>query len=733
MATRVEQQTVDYESLNKNDKDLKNLIKEIDELKDNDLHNDKIEGGVLLENNLNKSLDKTLRHCDKKILNALVTEVGKINLSEWNVEWLNTLVAALNTIKVSRETESLAKFRTKITSWQLDDLNHLDKEDIQNVLDCIDGMSRSDVLKLYSDMTVALQSQHNNFKSTDQKYFYSVYEKIENKVNDGKPLQLNESDVTDAELREIFYDGLQASRLWEIFKQYTTGTGWEWWNIDESFTLKKSETQRFTAKEFADKFNEANGKRIEGVNTEVNKLIDGANIDWITVNSDGKFMKPEQEITIEAILGITDKSIIGAQDADGKDLNILKVDELGRDHFKDKRAERTKALTEKINKAKSDAEAAANAERSDLLDKEKASSFNEMKSRIDAIGGIAGELKPDRPFIRVNEDDKSYSYNFKEAKNYLTKLSGKSWNEFPRYYDKTGERYAWVSAMQIALNKINWDDKIQVDGILWTETKTKLEEIQSKYGVWRGVNWYQSWPNTIKALLAELDKATQSETVVPNGERAPAMNQGAEGIDSSKFFNGRAWFSFVENLQNRDNLGIDNTVLGIYKKDGEGNNLYYQSGNDIVRVSTDTPWIKQKQELDDSMTLNDDEWTSDVNVCKEWESKLNAVLKTLSITWEEITISTDNNQYVFENWNTKIQLNDILTRDFCDKNTIDDKMNLVYYASFLKNNKNEKIVDTNKIQFENSLNNNPYWLDDWNKDQFIQFYNKLFEQNNTSV
>jgi hypothetical protein len=71
-------------------------------------------------------------------------------------------------------------------------------------------------------------------------------------------------------------------------------------------------------------------------------------------------------------------------------------------------------------------------------------------------------------------------------------------------------------------------------------------------------------------------------------------------------------------LQNRDNLGIDNNaVLGIYKKDGDEKNLYYQSGNDIVRVSTDTPWIKQKQELDDSMTLNDDKWTSDVNVCKE--------------------------------------------------------------------------------------------------------------------
>jgi hypothetical protein len=51
---------------------------------------------------------------------------------------------------------------------------------------------------------------------------------------------------------------------------------------------------------------------------------------------------------------------------------------------------------------------------------------------------------------------------------------------------------------------------------------------------------------------------------------------------------------------------------------------------------------------------------------------------------------------------------DILTKNFCGKTDIADKMKVVYFASYLKETHGKKIDDNNKNQFENSLYNNPY-------------------------
>ena len=184
-----------------------------------------------------------------------------------------------------------------------------------------------------------------------------------------------------------------------------------------------------------------------------------------------------------------------------------------------------------------------------------------------------------------------------------------------------------------------------------------------------------------------------------------------------------------------DQLGIDAERSVYTKKDTSDKNLYYQSGNDIVRVSTDTPWIKQKQ-APNNWALDDNNWTSDVNVCKEWESKLNGLFDKQNgalkgFIWNDnVTIKINNDKYVLENWNTKIALDkDILAGNFCGKTNIEDKMKIVSLAVDLNNLKFGKIGD-NIQWFQRryaTQQSKGYWLDATQEGNFISFYNRLFD------
>ena len=294
------------------------------------------------------------------------------------------------------------------------------------------------------------------------------------------------------------------------------------------------------------------------------------------------------------------------------------------------------------------------------------------------------------------------SYDLEKTKNYLESIKDTEWSALKATY-WTPQWRAWISAVQILLNSMDWDNKIKVDGKIWPKTRKRVEEFQIKQWLKFRGGKPDGLPgkDTMKEILKVLSWSS-------SGWWWNDTDPGASGeIVTSPWIVDKLNQDIVNNLwlQEKTDINQDtktslnipqNTV--VYTKDGDENAYFYKSWNDIVRVFMNEPWIKKLISIPwEWGTINTDitTWTSKLDIFGWWRSRLESIFKSdvlKSLVWEDnfnnlsILISeTDPKQYQLKNGEITVSLNDeIFMKDFCGVSKIEDKLNLVYLASELK-------------------------------------------------
>lgn len=364
-------------------------------------------------------------------------------------------------------------------------------------------------------------------------------------------------------------------------------------------------------------------------------------------------------------------------------------------------------------------------------------------ARVDAINKVAWQNILN---FSGNDGAKTLKYNMANIKWFLEDKVSK---DFKTYCTKkpSSERYAWISAVQIVLNNINGDDnKLVVDGERWPKTRNKVVEFQ-KANEKITVDWVPG-PTTIKAMLDKAGSSTVTDVVSDNGD--------AGQVDTSWIANASAlWLSEYDASTEIESLLIPEWITKFYKKSGDegGDNwIYYKDWNNIVRVSVDDPWLKRNTVIPaDQGNIEQDisKWTSTVAVFEGWRSKIESRFKTQQLeglVWRDafeklsITISeADSKKYQLKIGDNVIFLDDdVLSKDFCGKKEIEDKLKILYWVNDNKESWDKLVTlqsipsDNSQIWFEGwwtiSLNWEKaakYWINNENRKLVVNYINKL--------
>lgn len=103
--------------------------------------------------------------------------------------------------------------------------------------------------------------------------------------------------------------------------------------------------------------------------------------------------------------------------------------------------------------------------------------------------------------------------------------------------------------------------------------------------------------------------------------------------------------------------------------------LYYKENNQLVRISTDDPWIRRTATMPDTADSFPalGSMAQTLNVCDEWAKKLNTVLAD---TLNGYTFSVDPNgeKYELKNGTNSIDTNDIFLNNNFSTTMIEIKL-----------------------------------------------------------
>ena len=267
-----------YEQLSANpDAALKGIIDEIKVLSDADNTNDKLENSVIINGQLDAWLKSYLED-NKNVAILLVDHVNNVDTTNispdakqslqklvsllswvvnWPVEWNESIQEVAN--------PSFDKFKKMIEEWRLNKLNTLKNREVDDVVKFVEN-SNHDIfsLNLFSDMfnQQALHGGDWNFRHTDRKNFYSVFNAIKNHFNMSEWAWVD--TAKDIQLGKIFEGKSTKDDLSKIAKDYLWVDNWDWNNLEQKSDWKFAEGVKLIVDyaKFVDKFNELNGVRI---------------------------------------------------------------------------------------------------------------------------------------------------------------------------------------------------------------------------------------------------------------------------------------------------------------------------------------------------------------------------------------------------------------------------------------------------------------------------------------
>ncbi len=750
----------DTEITDNNADKLKDLKKEIKDLTDKDVSNDQIDG-VLTGETLDAGIDSALNECDREVVNKLVNALkkaidknGKLN-SDSSVSKLKDLLEKKQVDRIFNDFDSM------MSVDKLKDLNHtFSSDEIDTLAVGIKDwkISQQDALNLYRKMKIANDNLPDHFRHTDKNYFNTIRTAIDGKYtlspdNDNR----DQGEIAREQLRELelwkLFENINAIGLNRLLVQYTENTDWDGSLLDASQSIR-TEWNNFTADEFIDKFNEVNQRRIDGVKklwSEKIKDLDLAGFTYEENDGNITFKKDGKEV---GYLGDMNNN-----------LDLLNLGELNRDHFKDTRDQWGEALKARID------------ERNKVENWEFVDGGELMgKHTVETVGKInwEGWISDDEQFLKL--DNGKLKYNVKKAEDYLKKIIGdkynkenasKDWTEQIYKNQRSTESLAWFAATQILLNEYKKNNKDEGDALLridwWIgpETKWMTKFFQDKYNADNNLSDNDEgylnpdsipWPLTMAKLLGNKPDETNSddtEDVTDVGEWGVNWKIDIDDwIKNSLLLSERSGFT-AENKQSL-NIPINATV---YAKEWDDNGIYYKNWYDVVRTSLDEPWIKKSTSIPwEWAQINTDinSWTSKVDVFDWWKTQLESIFKTNDLRelisdekFNELSISipeTDFKQYQLNNWDLKVLFSEeVLANNFCGKTNIKDKLNLVYLASVVKGNFQDKVVsygplwirekdsafwdgDSNQIPWSELQR---YWLDDNHAEEFVNYCNKL--------
>lgn len=647
------------DSKDTDNRDLQNLFKQINDLKDLNWSNDTIDNVFDANNQLNKSLKTALEGFKTKDIGTLVTELWKIESGNLKLDnevkgsiakLKNLLQDILNEKQVN--PASLNEFEWYIRDGKLNNLNKLNSKEIGEIVKFIEdgGLNYDNAVQLYRNMDEQMRAHlsDRNFKKTDRSNFQAVMDALWKAYSSLSKPQTAVDAVREHDLDKIFSEKTPWYLEW-LFNLYIRKSNDESWSgkpLDNNSSFNDNASKdnlSFTATQFVEKFNEANKGRIDWAKEKWLKFVNDANNhNKINFDNNWKIDLDKSNDFKTAMLA-----------------DIVNQSEINSDHFSDVR---------KAWKDGYDAAVEAEAKKGWKNIEKNSNEFGKQTETW--IKGINEFLENDQQFLKIEGTDSNttISYNLEKAKNYLNSLLKVDEQNATRnnFKTKTGpERKAWIAAVQIALNNLTGvtdGNKIKVDGIDQQQTENAVKKFQtdkdleSKDG--------KPWPETIKALLGIDDSSSESSDEssgkIDNHENL-GLTENANIIKKTDF-----------------NIPINATI---YSKSWDNKWLYYKDGNNIVRVSTEDPWVKrtagipgQGAELPEAskMTLAE-------NVCDKWADALNNIINisnVLRVSW--LTFSVDNGKYVLKKWNNDVTLpTAFFTEKFCGATNMEDKLKLI--------------------------------------------------------
>ena len=274
MTNTPSQETQTYEQLSDNhDAALNGIIDEIKVLSDADNTNDKLENSVIINGQLDAWLKSYLED-NKNVAILLVNHVINIdttNISPDAKQSLQKLVSLLSwvvnwPVEWNESIQEVAKpsfdkFKKMIEEWRLNKLNTLKNREVDDVVKFVEN-SNHDIssLNLFADMfnQQALHGGDWNFRHTDRKNFYSVFNAIKNHFN--MPEWAWVDTAKDIQLGKIFEGKSTKDDLSKIANDYLWVDNWDGKNLEQESDWKYAEGVQLIVdyKDFVNKFNEVN-------------------------------------------------------------------------------------------------------------------------------------------------------------------------------------------------------------------------------------------------------------------------------------------------------------------------------------------------------------------------------------------------------------------------------------------------------------------------------------------
>ena len=274
------------------DDNLKVLIKEIEELKDKNRSNDKIENGIIVNNKLNDGLRWYLEK-NKDVALSLINEINSIktnNLSEEIIQDLQNLVKLLSWIvnwstewkeleEGNQELHNLTDianqsfYKLKKFIEENKDLSSLNQE-FQNIINFInDDKNNVKTLSLY----IKIASLPEETNKTNKEVLNRISEAIRNHFN--IPEWSDIEAVKKIQLDEIFKNIKTKKDLVDIYEKYVWEK-WNWNNLSDKSLPKSKLHLNISYSDFISRFNNSLN------NVNFNNTVDKDKI--------GKNMTPER-------------------------------------------------------------------------------------------------------------------------------------------------------------------------------------------------------------------------------------------------------------------------------------------------------------------------------------------------------------------------------------------------------------------------------------------------------
>lgn len=502
------------------DQKIKDLQKEIKELRDRDTENDEI-SKVFKNNALTEWFSDALKRADRWTINELVKKLTEAfgKMKDTNLEKENAW-NLLDALKKIQATRIYTDFKEMIATGKIKRLNSFKDYEIGVLKDNITGengaITLEDALNLYKKMlTIGAGAK---LLPTDRRYFNDIKDAIEEKwgfngEDSDKKIDIANEKLSEYQLDTLFPDGIKANDLNELAQTYAWVNDWNGAKLtDQAITLK--DWQLFTAENFKTKFNTVNQTRIDKNNEIVGGLPPITLPDNFDIN---KFQVRGGSLKYRADDSSERNDVTAANMVSSLDLTLEGVDFVGdneRDRtLQQKLDEFCAAVKDKLNQA------AANNDNVDSTTDASAetSRIENCTLNENGFGLITGALW-DKNFIKKEGDN--FKYDMGKLTNFLGGIKPENRREYRNLRKQwrtvgSGKWKALHCAVQILLNKRDSNLNLNVNG-QWIHSKRNgatntyynaVKNFQKSVGFeWKDLDWIP-WPKTIWELL---DRTTWS-------------------------------------------------------------------------------------------------------------------------------------------------------------------------------------------------------------------------------